>query len=99
LNKDQFIELHLRTKIEALHSRIVTQIDWEANVVVFRASVGYARTISDGISVSELLHAAERAMLRIKAEGGGVAKFDPQLDASRLVASAIEEFFSSSVEN
>ncbi|MEP1143335.1 MAG: EAL domain-containing protein [Henriciella sp.] len=93
LIKDQFSELHLRARVEALHSRIVSQIDLSANVVAVQASVGYARTISDGFSVSELLHAADTAMLRSKADGGGVAKFDPQLDASRLAASAVEELF------
>ena len=54
------------------------------------ASVGLAIFPDDAATPSDLLRAADRAMLRAKAEGGGICRFDPCLDAEATDEQEIE---------
>jgi len=77
----------------ALHQSLTGAIDFEFAQISVGASLGYARAVHDGFSVSELLHAADTAMMRCKTNGGGVAKFNPEIDDISLSSSAMSEAF------
>jgi len=79
--------------MEGLYSSIIRDIELSEAVVTVGASIGYARSVHDGASIGELLHAADTAMRRCKTQGGGVARFDPSLDSITLSSAAMEELF------
>lgn len=54
------------------------------------ASIGLAVFPDDAATSSELLRAADRAMLRAKADGGGICRFTPRLDAEATDEQEIE---------
>lgn len=83
----------LHTRIEALHHHVTETLHIGSAQVMIGASFGYALSIEDGSAVGDLLHAADTAMMRCKASGGGIAKFDPELDERPLGTSAIEDAF------
>ena len=93
LLEEQPADADLHSLVEHLHRIVVSEIDVEIAKVCVGASLGYARAVYDGFAVSELLHAADTAMRRSKSNGGGVAKFDPQIDDASLASSAVEELF------
>lgn len=97
--KDLDQDSALHEAIAALHSTIKAEIDIDVSLISVGASLGYARAVHDGFSVSDLLHAADTAMMRCKASGGGVAKFDPDQDDAGLSASAISESFRKALTN
>jgi diguanylate cyclase (GGDEF)-like protein len=79
--------------MEDLYSSVIRDIELSEGVVTVGASIGYARSVQDGASIGELLHAADTAMRRCKIQGGGVARFDPSLDSTDLSSAAMEELF------
>ena len=89
----------LHASIVAAHDRITTPIDLDHISVTVGASIGYARALDDAASVSELLHASDTAMMRCKANNGGVIKFDPDLDDVGLLSSAFTEMFRFALKN
>ncbi len=63
------------------------------------ASIGCALS-SEGLSDhSKLMHAADVAMIRAKSDGGGVALFDPELDAGMFESAGIERAFRHAVRD
>ncbi|WOR16174.1 EAL domain-containing protein [Hyphomonas sp. FCG-A18] len=74
-------------------SEVTSVIDVDVARLSVGASFGYARAYEDAVSVSDLLHAADTAMMRCKANGGGVARFDPHRDDASLASAAMEELF------
>ncbi|MEL7042712.1 MAG: EAL domain-containing protein [Pseudomonadota bacterium] len=82
-----------------LHHKVTGPIDIEFMQVSVGASFGFARALYDSLSVSDLLHAADTAMMRCKANGGGVAQFDPEQDDISLPSSAISEAFRNALES
>jgi len=93
LLEEQSDDAILHALVNRLHQIVVSEIDVEIAKVSVGASLGYARAVYDGFAVSELLHAADTAMMRSKSNGGGVVKFDPTVDDSSLASSAVEEMF------
>ncbi len=83
--------------VSTLYRHCVSEVDIEIAKVSVGASFGYARAFTDAISVSDLLHAADTAMRRCKAEGGGVAMFDAERDDASLASAAVEELFRKAV--
>lgn len=83
----------LSSQMTALHASVTTEIELPEASVSIGASFGYARAVHDGATIGELLHAADTAMRRCKSQGGGIAKFDPDLDSITLSSAAMEELF------
>ncbi|MEO1303617.1 MAG: EAL domain-containing protein [Pseudomonadota bacterium] len=83
----------LHETIKDIHQSIVSDIELNVGILSVGASLGYASAPFDGISVSELLHAADTAMLRSKGSGGGVARYDPKQDISSFASAAVEDLF------
>ncbi|MEL6693256.1 MAG: bifunctional diguanylate cyclase/phosphodiesterase, partial [Pseudomonadota bacterium] len=93
-----WINTQLHTNTEAVHRRITAPFEAEAISVTVGVSMGYAQALNDATGVGELLHAADKAMMRCKANGGGVVKFDPALDDLGLLSSAFTELFRSALK-
>lgn len=93
LVNEQPNDRHLDQLVKNLYRACVADIDIEIAKVSVGASFGYAHAFSDAVSVSDLLHAADTAMMRSKASGGGVAKFDAAKDDASLASAAVEELF------
>ena len=79
--------------VHALYRSCVSEIDVDVAKVSVGASFGFAKAFEDAVSVSDLLHAADTAMMRCKSSGGGVAKFDADKDDASLASAAVEELF------
>ena len=79
--------------IAGLHDAITAEIDVEVARVSVGASFGYALAYEDASSLSELLHAADTAMMRCKGATLNIAKFDRALDDTTLGSDAMEELF------
>ena len=94
-----WIKDYLQANNETVHSRITAPIETETMNVTVGASMGYAHALNDAASVGELLHAADKAMMRCKANGGGVVRFDPELDDLGPLSSASTELFRSALKN
>ena len=69
-----------RDMIEQIHDAITSPINTDVGDVAVGASIGIAAFPSDAPSKTKLLHAADRAMMRAKADGGGVCAFDRKHD-------------------
>ena len=81
---------NVKDLVEDIHVRITNPMETSAGLVSVGASVGYAAFPDDANEKGALLHAADKAMMRIKATGGGVAEFDRTLDLSSVDAEAYE---------
>ena len=66
--------------VEEIHDAITGSISTLAGEVAVGASIGLATFPNDGDTQGKLLHAADKAMMRGKASGGGVRRFDRKLD-------------------
>ncbi|MEL6856926.1 MAG: EAL domain-containing protein [Pseudomonadota bacterium] len=99
LVEDQASDAALNALVDSIHKTVVEAIDLDVGLVSVGASLGYAHSLKDGASVSDLLHAADTAMMRSKSEGGGVSKFDADRDDSSLATSAAEEMFRKALQN
>ncbi|MEL7042710.1 MAG: EAL domain-containing protein [Pseudomonadota bacterium] len=89
----------LHALVEQLHDLLTQLIDVEFGHVSVGASIGYARARLDAASISELLHAADTAMMRCKANHQDIAKFDAQHDNISLSNSAMTEAFRKALDN
>lgn len=76
--------------IEEIHDEITGSISTEVGDVAVGASLGIAAFPSDGETQSSLLHAADKAMMRCKAQGGGVRAFDRHQDHFGMDAEGFE---------
>ncbi|MEO0607222.1 MAG: EAL domain-containing protein [Pseudomonadota bacterium] len=76
--------------IEEIHEQITGSISTLAGDVAVGASVGLAAFPEDGETQSKVLHAADKAMMRCKANGGGVLRFDRNQDHFGLDAEGFE---------
>lgn len=85
--------------VEDIFQSVTARIEVESAMVSVGASLGFAFAFEDASSVSDLLHAADIAMMRSKANGGGIAKFDTTKDDSSLASSAIQELFRSALSS
>lgn len=92
-------EIGLDALTHELHDAVTAPIDIDFMHVSVGASLGYARALHDSLSISDLLHAADTAMMRCKAKGGGVAQFDPEQDNISLSSSAMSEAFRVALES
>lgn len=86
-------EARLPSIIDRMHRNVCAEIELPQATVSVGASFGYAHAIHDGVTVGELLHAADTAMRRCKTQGGGVARFDAALDSVTLSSAAMDELF------
>ncbi|MEO1662202.1 MAG: EAL domain-containing protein [Pseudomonadota bacterium] len=95
---EQMSDEALNTQIETLQKDLTQPVDIGVTEVAVGASAGYARAVYDGFSVSDVLHAADTAMMRSKNTGGTVEKFDPDKDDIRLSTSALAEAFKNALD-
>ena len=65
--------------------------------VALSVSVGCAQSSAPLLDTSKLMHAADVAMIRAKSDGGGVASFDPEIDASMFESAENESAFRQAV--
>lgn len=78
------------SRLEALGQAISEPIETSAGLLSVGASIGAACFPEDADTPTALLRAADRAMLRAKARGGGVQRFDPVRDCEADEESAME---------
>ena len=83
--------------VEDIHLCITNPMETTAGLVSVGASIGFAAFPDDANEKAALLHAADKAMMRIKAAGGGVAEFDRNLDLSSVDAEAYEKAVAAAV--
>ena len=76
--------------IEEIHDLITTSVATDAGEVAVGASIGLAAFPLDALDQTKLLHAADKAMMRCKTDGGGVLAFDRNQDHFGLDAQAFE---------
>lgn len=86
---EEFVE----TAVRQIYEAVTAEIELKVATVSVGASLGYAIGLRDATNVSELLHAADIAMMRSKANGGGVSKFDAAQDDASIASSAMQELF------
>ena len=96
---EQMSDEALHTQIEALQATLTERVDIGFTEVSVGAAVGYARAVFDGFSVSDVLHAADTAMMRCKVSGCQVEKFDPDTDDIRLSTAALGEAFKNALDH
>ena len=75
----------------ALHGAICEPVFTSAGPVYVGASIGIACRFGAAASASAMLRAADSAMMRAKAEGGGVRLYDPALDSDDIDAAEFED--------
>ncbi len=72
-----------------VQSALVSPIETDLGLVTVGASIGVAAFPDDAADKANLMYAADKAMIRIKSEGGGIAVFDRREDMADMDA---EEF-------
>lgn len=86
-----FQTIDLEIILSRLHSRLCDAVTSSAGMVSVGASIGVAVYPSHARTASGLLRAADHAMMRAKAEGGGWRFYDAGLDEHVTDAAALEE--------
>lgn len=84
---------------EALHKKLCQEIMTEAGGVAVGASIGYSVYPEDGRDSAELMHAADIAMRRTKADQIGAVRFNIAVDNTRLTRAAMEMSFKDALVN
>ncbi|MEL7284310.1 MAG: EAL domain-containing protein [Pseudomonadota bacterium] len=69
-----------RDVIDKIHDALTDAVHTDVGDVAVGASIGIASFPENATSKTKLLHAADRAMMRAKANGGGVCQFDKNHD-------------------
>lgn len=85
--------------IESVYAELTDGIDTSVGRVFVGASIGYSVHLVDTNESSAMLHAADKAMLRVKSQGGGIARFDPALDVTGEDGHAIELALTAAIAN
>ena len=75
---------------ERVHGAITGSVKTDIGDVSVGASIGIACFPQDASDTATLMHAADKAMIRSKSDGGGVAHFDRGLDLMHLDAEAFD---------
>ncbi|MCR9269959.1 MAG: bifunctional diguanylate cyclase/phosphodiesterase [Hyphomonadaceae bacterium] len=88
----------LDERIRCLHAEITAPIEVEFGQVSVGAAMGFARAMIDAKNVSNLLHAADTAMMRCKSSGETIAKFDRAHDQIGLSTNVICEKFRKAID-
>lgn len=88
-----------QTIIEQIHDEITSTVHTDVGDVAVGASVGIAAFPLDASNKTKLLHAADRAMMRAKANGGGVCAFNRKYDDFGLDAETFELAVSKAVRH
>lgn len=78
---------------EDMYREICADIATDGGLVGVGASIGFAAAPFDADNTASLLHLADTAMLRIKDSGGGVTRFNQDVDGHTLASSAMEIVF------
>ena len=76
--------------LDSVRAEISRPVASSAGPINVGASIGAAWFSRDGSAASELLRAADRAMMRAKSQGGGVCWFDADIDAETTAETEIE---------
>ncbi|WP_341198114.1 EAL domain-containing protein [Hyphomonas chukchiensis] len=85
--------------LEDTQAELIRGIDSAVGQVFVGASIGYAIHLMDTFEQAAMLHAADKSMLRIKAQGGGVARFNRALDIGSQEADMVDLALVSAVAN
>lgn len=88
-----------RDVIERIHEAITDSVYTDVGDVAVGASIGIASFPGDSTNKTKLLHAADRAMMRAKANGGGVCHFDRAHDDFGQDAEAFELAVANAVQH
>lgn len=80
-------------------SAIVSPVETDLGLVSVGASIGLARYPADAADEVNLMYAADKAMIRAKADGGGIALFDRRLDLSDMDAQEFDKTIISAVKD
>ena len=80
----------LNDLLNELHAALIQPISTSVGLVTVGASIGFAALGPDTTTPSSLMNAADKSMLRAKANGGGVERFDPKLDFVGLSEAEME---------
>ncbi|WP_370171815.1 MULTISPECIES: putative bifunctional diguanylate cyclase/phosphodiesterase [Hyphomonas] len=80
-------------------SAIVSPIETDLGLVSVGASIGLASYPNDAVDEVNLMYAADKAMIRIKSEGGGIAVFDRRMDLSDMDAQEFDKTIISAVKD
>lgn len=85
---------------ENIINSLVQEYDLEGNKIKITCSVGIAIFPNDGLSVDELIHAADQAMYNVKKEGRNQYKFySSSLDAEAHRKKAVEKELMNAIAN
>ncbi len=87
------LSMSMHAAFETLQKQLCQDIMTEAGSVGVGASIGYAVYPEDGQDPQELMHAADIAMRRTKAEKMGAIRFNKTLDNTRLTRATLEKNF------
>jgi diguanylate cyclase (GGDEF)-like protein len=88
----------VQARIERIWAEVTRPFHTSVGPVALSISIGCSRSSEPFADSSKLMHAADVAMIRIKADGGGVAFFDPQIDSSMFESAENESAFRQAVE-
>jgi diguanylate cyclase (GGDEF)-like protein len=72
-------------------SALVSPIQTDLGLVSVGASIGLAAFPHDAADEANLMYAADKAMIRIKSDGGGIALFDRRQDMADMDAEAFDK--------
>ena len=89
--------LPVETRLEQLFATIISPVGCGELQITIGASIGWAAYPRHADRPAQLLHSADKAMLRIKANGGGVVQFDRILDFANLDQTSLETQLRASV--
>lgn len=87
----------LQEILESAWAEITRPFQTSVGPVALSVSVGGAQSSARLPDTSKLMHAADVAMIRAKSDGGGVAWFDPEIDASMFKSAENESAFRQAV--
>lgn len=86
-------EAELENALRQIWNDVISTFETSIGPVDLGASIGCVRSNPSFDTHSKLMHAADVAMIRAKTNGGGVAVFDPALDAGMFEFAEIESAF------
>lgn len=81
----------LQCDVERLHSELCAPSVSKPGVVTVGASIGIATFPADAQTRADWLHAADKAMARVKLDNGGVNRFNPEVDLAHDKQSRLGE--------
>ena len=79
--------------LAGLYAELVCDVAWNGRLIHVGASMGYAHKGRDDKSLTACLSEADTAMRRVKAAGGGYARFAPEVDGEAIETELMQVTF------